>query len=174
MMASERLFFALWPADAQRRALTRVLRELPAHRGRESHPLDIHITLAFLGRVSNEQRYCVQQAAERARGVPFELVLDRIGCFPGARVLWCGADACPALLLDLVSSLTAGLEHCGFPPERRTYRPHATLVRNAVPTASMILERPVRWPVKGFVLAAGQGGPPPRYHILRRWSFSSS
>lgn len=171
---SERLFFALWPGGAQRRALTRVQRELTPHRGphrgRETHALDIHLTLIFLGRISPQQRTCAEQVAERVRGHPFEVTLERIGYFPRSRVCWCGTDVCPQPLERLVGALNGALEACGFVPERRPYRPHVTLMRKAAPFESRALACPIRWPVVDFVLAYGQDGPAPRYRILRRWS----
>jgi 2'-5' RNA ligase len=169
----ERLFFALWPGEDQRGSLARVQRGLAVSKGRPVHPQDIHVTLVFLGQVPPERRGCVEraagQAAAQAPAGPFELVLDRIGCFPRARVLWCGADLCPPPLAALVASLTKELETCGFSPERRPYRPHATLVRKAAPLRSRPLEPPVRWPVEGFVLVASRDRGPPRYEVLSRW-----
>jgi 2'-5' RNA ligase len=137
------------------------------------HPEDIHLTLVFLGQATLEQRACIQRAADLLRAEPFELVLDRIGCFPRARVLWCGADICPPPLEELVGSLSSALEPCGFAAERRRYLPHATLVRKSIPVESRPLEQSISWRVDGFVLACGQNGPPPRYRILRRWPLGS-
>lgn len=166
---SERLFFALWPGDEQRRSLARVQRELSAQRGRQVHSQDIHITLVFLGEASAAQRACTELAAGAVGVAPFDLTLDRIGCFPRARVLWCGAGVCPRPLDELVAALKRELAACGFSPECRPYRPHATLVRKAVPLGSRPLVRPIYWHARDFVLACGQGGAPPRYRILRRW-----
>ena len=171
---SERLFFALWPSERQRRSLERLQQGLTVHRGRPVHPQDIHATLVFLGQVDGERRACVEHAAGRvaARGQagPFELVLDRIGCFPRARVVWCGAEFCPGQLAELVSLLNGELEGCGLVPDRRPYRPHVTLFRKAAPLRADALDPPVRWPADSFVLAGAREGPPPRYRILRRWS----
>ena len=169
---TERLFLALWPGVAQRLALARVQGALPPRAGRPTHPEDIHLTLVFLGPASPEQRQCAEAAAGRVRGQPFELTLDRMGSFPWARVLWCGADTAPPALAGLV--LRAGLAGCGFALDERPYRPHATLARKASALEARTLDPPIRWPVDSFVLACGQEGPPPRYRILRRWSLDGS
>lgn len=167
---TERLFFALWPGDAQRRALTRVQGGLPFPAGREAHPLDIHLTLVFLGPVGLRQRGCAEQAAAQVRGHAFELILDRVGSFPRSCTRWCGIDSCPQPLKDLVGALNNALGNCGFVPESRPFRPHITLARKAAVLESRLLEHPIQWPVEEFVLAYSQGGPPPRYRIAHRWS----
>ncbi|MFZ1574594.1 MAG: RNA 2',3'-cyclic phosphodiesterase [Chromatiaceae bacterium] len=171
---AERLFLALWPGVAQRLALARVQGALPPRAGRPTHPEDIHLTLVFLGPASSEQRQCAEAAAGRVRGQPFELTLDRVGSFPRARVLWCGADTAPPPLAGLVLALRAALAGCGFALDERPYRPHATLARKAPALEARTLNPPIRWPVDSFVLARGQEGPPPRYRILRRWSLDGS
>ena len=171
---AERLFLALWPGAAQRLALARVQGALPPRAGRPTHPEDIHLTLVFLGPASPEQRHCAEMAAGRVRGRPFELTLDRVGSFPRARVLWCGADTAPPPLADLVLALRSELAGCGFALDNRPYCPHATLARKAPALEAYTLDPPIRWPVASFVLAYGQEGPPPRYRILRRWSLDGS
>jgi 2'-5' RNA ligase len=166
---AERLFFALWPGDDQRRALTRVQRALPPHHGRDAHPDDLHITLVFLGELDPEQRACAEAAADAVQGESFVLTLNRFGCFPRPRVLWCGADEHPPPLLDLVGALNRGLDPCHIRLDRRPYSPHATLARNAPPLRSFLLDAPIPWPVDGFVLATSREGGPPRYRVLRRW-----
>jgi 2'-5' RNA ligase len=170
---AERLFFALWPGDDQRLALTRVQHALPPHQGRDAHAEDLHITLVFLGELDPEQRACAEAAADAVQGEPFVLTLNRFGCFPRPRVLWCGADEHPLPLLDLVGALNAGLRPCHIRLDRRPYSPHVTLARNARPLRSFLLDVPIPWPVDGFVLATSQEGGPPRYRVLRRWPLAS-
>ena len=166
---AERLFFALWPGDEQRRALARLQRELAPRHSRATHADDLHITLVFLGDVTPEQRACAESAADRVNGRAFELMLDRVGCFPRARVTWCGPSAVTKPLLDLVEALNRELLGCGVRPERRPYSPHATLARKARPIDGRDLERPILWPVDGFSLVASADRPPPHYQVLRRW-----
>lgn len=169
MRMAERLFFALWPGEDQRRALAAVQRKLDLPRGRLAHPEDIHLTLVFLGPASADQRQCAEAAAGRVKRAPFELNLDRLGSFPRARVIWCGTEAVAPSLAALVEDLRLELGGCGFQLDQRPFKAHATLVRKAPPLPSRPLEPPIPWPVAEFVLAFGQEGPPPRYRILRRW-----
>lgn len=168
---TERLFFALWPGERQRGALTRVQQdELPDHRGRRTHPEDLHITLVFLGDLDPQRRACAEEAADRVRAAPFSLSLNRFGCFPRARVLWCGASERPQSLLDLLHALNSGLLGCGFRPERRPFEPHVTLARKARPLPTRELEHPVAWPVSDFALVIAKPGERPRYRVERTWS----
>ena len=170
--SSERLFFALWPDDKTRAALARVQRDLAPRKGRQVHPEDIHMTVVFLGPATPERRVCAERIAtevEACQGfVPFELMLDRIGSFPRARVFWCGASVCPPPLLDLVGSLNRGLADCGFVPERLPYRPHVTLARKVQPVEARDQPQPIRWRVDELVLVTGTGAVP-RYRVVRRW-----
>ena len=166
---TERLFFALWPGAEQRAALAQVQGDLVRRDARKTHPDDLHITLVFLGDVAPEGRACAEAAGERVGGRAFELALDRIGCYPRARVLWCGPSAPPSALLELVGALERELRGCGFSPERRPYAPHTTLARKARPLAARPLVAPISWLVAEFVLVIAGDGPPPRYRVLRRW-----
>ena len=165
-----RLFFALWPDERTRAGLAASVGEVRGADGRASAPEDLHITLAFLGAVSPERLDCVVCAAERVRGEPFTLEVDRVGFWPRPRILWCGPTEHPPALLGLVASLQWGLKDCGFAPERRPFQAHVTLARNARKTGRVALQRPVRWPVSEFVLAGSRpDDAPPRYRIIGRW-----
>jgi len=166
---TERLFFAMWPGEPQRGALSRIQLGLPDHRGRPTQPEDFHITLVFLGDLDAQVRACAEQAAARLRAAPFSLTLDRLGCFPRAQVLWCGASQRPQPLLDLIQALQGGLLVCGFRPERRPFEPHVTLARKVHPLPTRELEQPVVWPVSEIALVIARPGERPRYAVERRW-----
>jgi RNA 2',3'-cyclic 3'-phosphodiesterase len=172
---TERLFFALWPGETERAALVGLQHALPWLGGRATHPRDLHLTLAFLGEVAPERRPCCEAAADGIQARPFDLRLDRVGYWPRPRILWCGSQFAPPPLLALVGSLTDALRPCGFPPERRPYAVHVTLARKAGAFKGIdVGDWSLDWPVRGFVLAAGAEGPPPRYRILRHWAFDTA
>jgi 2'-5' RNA ligase len=153
--------------------LTEVQRDLPVQGGRRVHPEDLHITLVFLGDLDARRRAGAEKAADLAHAVPFSLSLDRVGCFPRARVLWCGASQRPQSLLDLLHTLNGALLGCGFRPERRPFEPHVTLARKARPLPARDLEHPIAWPVSEFALVIARPGDRPRYRVERRWPLIS-
>lgn len=172
-MATERLFFALWPCEQQRVALTRIQHGLPKHRGRLAGRDDLHITLVFLGDLDSDRRACAEKAADTIRAASFTLLLDRFGCFHRSKVLWCGATDRPQPLFELLSALNGGLLSCGFRPERRPFTPHVTLARKALPLPARALAHPIEWPVSTFVLVVARPGERPRYRVVREWPLAS-
>jgi RNA 2',3'-cyclic 3'-phosphodiesterase len=177
---AERLFFALWPGEAEREAMARLQRELPSPGGRPTHRSDLHITLAFLGDIGPERRACCEAAADAIRCPAFTLSLTSLSYWPRPRILWCGAELPPPPLLTLVRTLGEGLRPCGFAEERRPYAAHVTLARKVTASRGDATRRAsppdwqLDWPVSGFVLAASTVGPPPRYRVLRAWAFRAT
>ncbi|MEY6432322.1 RNA 2',3'-cyclic phosphodiesterase [Thioalkalicoccus limnaeus] len=170
---SERLFFALWPDPSARAHLIRLVRSRVPVAARPTHPADLHLTLAFIGPLAGTARVCALEVAGAVRMAPFGFELDRIGHWPGPRVLWCGPAGVPDALELLATRLITGLIHCGVAADRRPFQPHVTLGRRigalGHPESPSALARPIHWRATDFVLAASGGGGPPRYRWLRRW-----
>jgi len=169
------LFFGIWPDHRMRRGLVQMAATLRDYRGRPQHPQDLHITLVFIGQVTNEQYPCVLAAAEELQGRPFNLCIDRVGYWKRPGILWCGPSSVPAALTDLVLKLQQGLQLCGFEAEKRTYCPHVTMARKVINAPVLgALAEPLSWPVDDFVLAASHtGADAPRYRVLKKWSLGS-
>jgi RNA 2',3'-cyclic 3'-phosphodiesterase len=170
-----RLFFALWPDGVVRGALATVADALPNRGGCAVPASNLHVTLAFAGAVNATTRECLAARADGIRGVSFLLRLTRVGYFPRSRILWLGADACPAALASLVRELNHVLENCGVKPDSRAYRPHVTLARSAAPAAACAVTKPIDWPVESFALVASRTGPEgAHYEVLRRFGLRSA
>lgn len=168
---SRRLFFALWPDTQVRRGLYVLQSELSCHRFKATHPEDMHVTLAFLGDVEAEQQACVEAVADQVVAPAFDFTIDQLGFWSRPRILWCGPTHTPDPLNVLVRDLWAGLQGCGFEPERRPYAVHVTLARKARSARFREVEKPFPWQAREFVLVASRmGGAPPRYEVLRRWA----
>ena len=95
---------------------------------------NIHLTIVFLGSVTEETIAGVKQkAGSIAEGFSaFKIRLNSVGVFPNwrrPRVLWIGLDGEIGGLSDLRDELRAALEELGFKPENRPFRPHLTLGR---------------------------------------------
>ncbi|MCI0620699.1 MAG: RNA 2',3'-cyclic phosphodiesterase [Acidobacteria bacterium] len=93
---------------------------------------NLHLTLKFLGEISQPQVESACSAVEQAAaGVDaFFIRLSGAGCFPSSRnprVLWIGlSEASPAPLFEAVDR---ELFRAGFPRETRSFSPHLTLGR---------------------------------------------
>lgn len=91
----------------------------------------MHLTLHFLGEVSEDRAELIHQALESVQAEAFMMALRGTGTFPSqgkARVLWAGIPANP-LLIALHAAVGAALKQTGYQPEERPYSPHITLAR---------------------------------------------
>lgn len=168
--ATRRLFFALWPDRAVREALAGLLEGEPPRTGRRVPDGNLHMTLAFVGNVTAEQRSCMEAAAAAVEAAPFSVILDRLGYWPRPRIVWAGASVTPPALIDLVARLDRGLSGCGYDPERRPYQAHVTLTRKAYTGPRRHEIEPIVWAAEDFCLAesvAEDNGSV--YRVLARW-----
>jgi 2'-5' RNA ligase len=163
-----RTFFALWPDAATAGALVRTTkRAVRLCGGRPTAKERLHITIAFLGGLTDEELAHARSAAPIEVGA-FDLTLDTLGLWPSTRVLWLAARSPPPGLLELERRLWAALEQRGFKREPRIYRPHLTLARRARPVEEAI--EPVTWRVEELVLAESlTDGRKVHYEVLERW-----
>ncbi|HEX5421635.1 MAG TPA: RNA 2',3'-cyclic phosphodiesterase [Gammaproteobacteria bacterium] len=163
-----KLFFALWPDDATRGAIVRATRRaVRLSGGRPTAKRNLHVTVAFLGRVDDEGLDRAASVPPLATG-PFELALDRLGHWRESRVLWLAPSVAPPELAALESELWAGLEAQGFEREPRIYRPHVTLARRARGVEESIESIP--WAAAALVLVESVAVPGGVYYEpLREW-----
>ncbi|MFB3920316.1 MAG: RNA 2',3'-cyclic phosphodiesterase [Terriglobia bacterium] len=101
-----------------------------------TRPEGIHLTLKFLGEISDEQ---VREMTEALHAcTPFEafsVEVNGFGFFPDARrpkVFWAGVQA-PPDLANLAERVESAMEKLGIARERRAYSPHLTLARFRFP-----------------------------------------
>ena len=157
--ASERLFFALWPDDAVRRALcVWQSGKLPVP-GRWVVPANLHLTLVFLGNVTADVRDCLCQGADTLQLPQFSLTLDTTGCWSTPKVAWLSASELTPELLALVSALRQVASDCDLPPEVRDFVPHVTVARKLgkpPPAWDASTAPAIEWPATGFVLVRSE------------------
>jgi 2'-5' RNA ligase len=128
-----RSFIALAP-DAATRAQLAALPALPD--ARPTHVDDLHLTVAFIGAISDAQRHLL------ASGLP--RLVARMGPMPALAPLgidaWPSRDrprvrvalyALPDALAGLVGRVQAALAAADLPIDTRPFRPHITLARFA-------------------------------------------
>lgn len=111
--------------------LTESLR--PTARGlRWVNPAGVHLTLKFIGEISDEKSKSVERALAAVRiGEAIPIEFRNLGFFPSERhprVFWVGVEA-PATLAQLAGQIESALEPLGIAPEQRAFSPHLTLGR---------------------------------------------
>jgi 2'-5' RNA ligase len=103
---------------------------------RWTRPEGIHLTLKFLGEISDAQtKQVVEALAQIGSLEPFSVEVSGFGFFPHAqrpRVFWAGVAAPPALA-ELAARVENRMEKIGFAREDRAFAPHLTLARFQVP-----------------------------------------
>ncbi len=172
MTDRRRLFFALWPDDAQRAAITGAAdaaagregisgRKIPAER--------VHLTLLFVGDVGAGDEARVREAAAQVCADRFELVLDQAGSFYRSKVFWVGAHAAPAPLTRLWLGLREAVRTSGVAHDRRALAPHVTCYRDIKRPIRPVAIEPIVWPVHEFALVNSLLGRQPEYCVLERW-----
>jgi 2'-5' RNA ligase len=129
-MGPQRLFLALPLPETVRRLLHALTDRSPLVRWTPEPQL--HITLRFLGDVSDEE---TSPLLERLRTVSvrsFPLTVEGVGAFPpkGApRVLWVGVGPGHPRLHQLRQRVDDAVLGAGVPMDVRTFHPHVTLGR---------------------------------------------
>ncbi len=103
----------------------------------------IHLTLKFLGEISEER---ARQVTEALAGLEdfqkFSVEVKGFGFFPDARrarVFWAGVEAPPALA-RLAEQVEACAEKAGFAREQHSFNPHLTLARFKMPRPQPALQ----------------------------------
>ncbi len=137
-----RTFIALELDESLQRFLGEIIsqaaRELPNLRWVD--PAGIHLTLAFLGELTDDQLTAAISASEVAaqKAIPFEYRLKGLGIFGSPnqpRVIWMGVEEQPSGQVEgsplqrLHRALNKELEQRGFEVEKRPFSPHLTLAR---------------------------------------------
>ena len=97
-------------------------------------PENIHITLKFLGNITDEQIEQVKNSLKNAvSGLkPYSIHLAEIGAFQKisyARVIWVGMDEGAEETKKIYQAIEEELSKGGFPKEKRPFSPHLTLGR---------------------------------------------
>ncbi|HEX4206497.1 MAG TPA: RNA 2',3'-cyclic phosphodiesterase [Ktedonobacteraceae bacterium] len=143
-----RTFIALEMNEALQRHLDGVIRQvaraLPAIRWVD--PAGIHLTLAFLGELTDGElggvKHAVAAAAKQAQ--PFSYRLSRLGTFGSTRqprVVWMGIEESSGALQRVHHVLNRELTNRGFAVDKRPFSPHLTLARIKAPLQPEALQQ---------------------------------
>lgn len=151
---SARIFFALWPDDAERAALAAwqpALHQLCG--GRIMRAGTLHNTLVFLGDIELHRLEALQLAAQEAGGEAFELSFEVARYWGHNHIVYAAPHHAPLQLAQLVHSLEQHLIRHHFHFDKHPYKPHVTLLRGAKWSDAPLPEmNSVVWRAKDFAL----------------------
>jgi 2'-5' RNA ligase len=161
-----RLFFALWP-DVD--AATRLARAAGALNfktpGRLVDAKNYHVTLAFIGEVTESSLAVLQQVGGSLQAPRCTIALDSLEYWPQSRVVVAAARETPPALLTLWTQLH---EATGMP--RAQLRAHVTLARKVAQPPVMQAMSPVLWRATRFSLVRSEtGGAQSAYTVVDTW-----
>jgi 2'-5' RNA ligase len=91
----------------------------------------VHLTLRFVGEISEQRRDDIDAALAGLTWKPFPVIVKGVGFFPGTRsprVFWAGLQA--STMEGLTQEIDTRLERAGFDREKRAFRAHITLARS--------------------------------------------
>jgi 2'-5' RNA ligase len=152
-IATQRLFFALWPNDKIRHSIVEQFKQLPKPlNGRIIQPQNLHITLHFIGSVNTDIQSCMQKAAATVYAQSFMIDLDCFGYFTRSKTLWMGSKDTPVALTDLYNELAERLTDCDYLAEKRPFKPHITLIRKCTQSKFPEDDFSIAWPINSFAL----------------------
>jgi 2'-5' RNA ligase len=163
-MLNRRLFFALWPDDAERDAIVAAARRLFPLSGRPVSAADLHVTLAFVGSVDDARTDRLLELERPLPGIP--LCFDHLEHWPKPRVLVAAARQTPAALQHVVDELWRRLDRFGFARETRPFRPHVTLARDVRPQRAGAWSTAC-WHARAIRLIESRPETEPRYGPVR-------
>lgn len=166
-----KVFFAAWPDAAAQERLSKLAGQLVnICGGREINPSLIHLTLVFIGNVTNQQLETLRQVANEVKQLSFDLTMDEIQYWQHNRIVHVGPSQCPAELSALVNDLQNRLSAAGFSLEKRSYIPHITLVRKALCKNLPNLTTSISWHVNEWTLVQSKQTDQGSVYIsLDRW-----
>lgn len=172
-----RLFLGVeMPAFIQAR-LAKLQADLPG--ARWQWPEDMHLTLRFLGSLTEEQQAHIRQAMQGLDVLPFDIGIRGVGSF-SAKVFWAAVQANPQLHL-LKHRIDQRLARIGIPAEDREFVPHVTLARTPESQASVAQSFLAKhhalelapWTVRQLTLFRSKPGTSgPVYRVVERYSLT--
>ena len=149
-----RCFIAAWPDETTRIALASLsdhVRQRVEHR-RVARPDDLHLTLAFIGDLTEQVALNLSDAVAKLHFTPFAWQLDTLGFFKDAGVVWLGAAGETAKrLVSLGDEVRALLDQMNVAYDRRPLAPHVTLLRGVRSFAAETVA-PIRWRISSVAL----------------------
>jgi 2'-5' RNA ligase len=126
-----RLFVAIDLPEPLKQQLSALA--MPIDGVRWTSTANLHLTLRFIGDVSQDVAEEIQAALPAVQSPPFSLQLSGVATFPGhsrkpPRIIWAGLSNPPALQ-SLHEKIETVIRDLGLTPDNRPFTPHITLGR---------------------------------------------
>ncbi len=100
-------------------------------------PSALHITLAFMGEIAENQVAATLDALSSVKEPAFQISLRGLGGFPrnqSCRVVWLGVDEDAATLLQsLAENVRRALDLKALPYDKKPFTAHVTVARSKIP-----------------------------------------
>ena len=143
-----RIFIALdIPAEIRSQIREYMERGRPyAPEARWARPEGLHVTLKFVGEVSEAKVQEIKSALVAVKAQPFDVTFSGAGFFPTAkspRVFWIGVEGGEPLP-RLARAIDDTTHRLGIAKEERAFSPHLTLARSADRSGRSHLLRPLQ------------------------------
>ncbi|QYJ79323.1 RNA 2',3'-cyclic phosphodiesterase [Shewanella acanthi] len=130
----ERLFLGFAPSPSQLETLTHLQRELVSSlnsAAKAVHQDNFHLTLAFLGMVSQEQKESLIKSIDEIAKPRFSVQLDSIAEWPRAQVCCLKGENVCANLAQLAKDTKQLAQQLTLHISEHGFRPHISLFRKA-------------------------------------------
>ncbi|MDI3258389.1 MAG: RNA 2',3'-cyclic phosphodiesterase [Sinobacteraceae bacterium] len=171
-----RLFFALLPTALERGAAQIATREIAIRHpptGLVVPSEDFHVTLLFLGTLTDEQQLAAQLAGRAVACGPFALRFELASCFKNRDLpWWIGCRTTVPQAQTLRDALHDALLKTDIPlPRRMTFVPHITIRRREVRVLAPTPVTPFEWQAGDFALVRSHPARTVgRYEIVERFA----
>ena len=147
-----RLFFALWPDEEIRTKIETVAKQFKEENLRLVKKSNLHITLEFLGEVSEVDQQALETKVSELSCESFDIELTHVGWWKKPQILWIGTTHIPKPLLTLVKSIRKCVKQQGLKPDNREYKPHVTFARKVKQIVLPNKAFHIPWQVTSFAL----------------------
>jgi RNA 2',3'-cyclic 3'-phosphodiesterase len=161
-----RLFFALWPDGEVVRELEAAANLLTLEGAARKVPAgNFHLTLAFIGEVSEQKLAVMQQIGRSIGASPFTVVCQCLEYWPGPRAVVAAVRNAPPALLALSETLQEAAELPQVP-----LRAHVTLARKLAQAPVLPAMSPIHWRATQLSLIRSKtGGSASAYTVVETW-----
>lgn len=167
-----RLFFALVPNNQTLTELNQTVQQLKPSDSEILVPDEIlHLTLRYLGEVSDEALNTIRRSVDNINHSAFSLNIEKQQYWKKPSLSVLVPNEIPVELTELVEDLETICVSSGLHEESRAFRPHITVIKKSVNHQLEDKLKKVAWKVNDFVLLnSEQKAGKIKYTKIAQWS----